>query len=53
MTIVWMVVGLAVVGALAAIVTFWRRRDPKADLGAVSNQWVAERRLGQSQDSQR
>ena len=49
----WLVVGLAGVGALVALVTAWRRRDPKTDLGSVSNQWVSERRLGQSQDSQR
>jgi uncharacterized iron-regulated membrane protein len=50
---VWMIVGLAGLGAIVAAVTSWRRHDPKTDLGSVSNQWVSERRLGQNQDTQR
>ena len=53
MITVWIVAGLAGIAAIVAIVTSLRRRDPKTDLGSVSNQWVSERRLGQTQDSQR
>jgi hypothetical protein len=44
---VWIVVGLAVVGVVIALVTAWQRRDPHADLGAVSNQWISEHRVDQ------
>jgi len=42
---VWVVVALAIVGAVIAIATSWQRRDPHGDLGAVSNQWISEHRL--------
>jgi hypothetical protein len=42
-----------VVGAVVALFTSWRRRDQFDDLGAVSNQWIAEQRLGQSNDPRR
>ena len=44
MSTVWIVVGLMISGVLAAIVR-WRKRARDTDLGAVSNQWVAEQRL--------
>jgi hypothetical protein len=50
---VWIVVGLGVACALVALVISRRRRDPFDDLGAVSHQWIAEQRLGQSNDPRR
>ena len=50
---VWIVVGLGVASALVALVVSRRRRDPFDDLGAVSHQWIAEQRLGQSNDPRR
>jgi hypothetical protein len=44
---VWVVVGLAVVVVIMALGMSWRRRDPHADLGAVSDQWISEHRLDQ------
>lgn len=50
----WIVVGLGIAGAVAALVTSWQRgRDQHADLGTVSHQWIAEHRLGQGTDSRR
>jgi hypothetical protein len=44
-TVVWIVVGLGVAGAVMALVSLRRRRSGHADLGVVSNQWIAEQRL--------
>ncbi len=49
----WIVIGLGVVGAVVALVASWRGGDRSADLGAVSNQWIAEHRLGSGQDWRR
>jgi hypothetical protein len=49
----WIVVGLVVAGAIIAFATSWRRRDRLDDLGAVSHQWMAEQRLGQTNDPRR
>jgi hypothetical protein len=46
-TVVWIVVGLGVAGAVMAVVGSWRRRGVQADLGAVSSQWIADQRLMQ------
>jgi hypothetical protein len=43
--------GLGIVGAGIALVSALHRRDQRTDLGAVSNQWISEHRLGQGQDS--
>ena len=43
----WVAVGLGVVGVVIALVMSWQRRDPRVDLGAVSNQWISEHRLDQ------
>ena len=51
MTTVWVMLGLGIVGAAIALVSAWHRRDQGTDLGAVSNQWISEHRLGQGQDS--
>jgi hypothetical protein len=50
---VWIVVGLGAIGAVAALITTWNRRDQPPDLGVVSRQWIAEQRLGQDPDSRR
>jgi len=39
--------------ALVALFTSWNRGGSSTDLGAVSNQWIAEHRLGSGQDSGR
>jgi len=49
--IAWVIVGVAVAGAVIAFVTSWRRGGRAADLGAVSDQWIAEHRLGSGPDS--
>lgn len=53
MNAVWVIVGLAVVGAVIALVTALQRSGPHGDLGTVSSQWISEHRLGQNQDSRR
>jgi hypothetical protein len=53
MIAVLIVLGLAVIGAVAALIATWTRRNQPADLGVVSRQWVAEQRLGQGPDSRR
>jgi len=50
---VWIVVGLVVAAAVIAFVSSWQRRGEHSDLGAVSNQWIAEHRFGQGNDSRR
>ncbi|HXD15827.1 MAG TPA: hypothetical protein VN654_02350 [Vicinamibacterales bacterium] len=47
---------LLVIGIMSAVVTlarFWARRNQDGDLGTVSHHWIAERRLGQGENSQR
>lgn len=53
MSTIWVVAGLAVVGAVIALVAAWQRGGPHADLGTVSSQWISEHRLGPNQDSRR
>lgn len=53
MSTLWVVVGLAIAAAVVALVTSWRRSDRPPDLGAVSNQWISEHRLGSGPDSHR
>jgi len=50
---IWVVVGLALVAAVVALIGMWQRADQRADMGAVSNQWISEHRLGQNNDSRR
>lgn len=52
-TAVWIILGVGIAGALVALMTSWPRRDQRADLGAVSHQWIAEHRSGQGQDPRR
>lgn len=53
MSAIWVVVGLAAVGAVIALVAALQRGGPHADLGTVSSQWISEHRLGSNQDSRR
>ncbi len=53
MNALWVLGGLAIAGALVALVTSWRHRGHQTDLGTVSNQWISEHRLGSGQDSHR
>jgi len=49
----WMfVLGFVVLAAILMIVR-WHGHGRQADLGSVSEQWVAEHRLSQAQDSHR
>jgi hypothetical protein len=51
-TTVWVVLALVIVIAGIAAVSALRRGSKQPDLGAVSNQWISEHRLGQQgQDS--
>jgi hypothetical protein len=47
---VWIVVGMAAVGAVIAVVASWQRGGPQTDLGSVSSQWISEHRLGSKQE---
>jgi hypothetical protein len=49
----WILLAVAIAGAVVMLVTSWVRRDRYLDLGTVSHHWIAEQRLGQSQNSQR
>jgi hypothetical protein len=49
----WVVLALGGAGAAVAVVTSWLRGSQAEDMGAVSNQWIAEHRLGSNQDSRR
>jgi hypothetical protein len=44
MSVVWIVVGVAIAGALAKGI-MRARRSSESDLGFVSHQWIAEHRL--------
>jgi hypothetical protein len=44
MNILWIAVGIAIVGVLATRVT-WTRQLRKSHLGFVSEHWLAEHRL--------
>jgi hypothetical protein len=52
MNIVWIVLGLGLVAAIAK--RAWAdERDAKSHLGSVSHRWLADHRLSQTSDSQR
>jgi hypothetical protein len=53
MSTVLVIAGVIVAAAIVALLTSWTRGGSPADLGAVSNQWIAEHRLGSGQDSRR
>jgi hypothetical protein len=50
---VWIVLGLGIAVAVLMFATSWLRRAQDVDLGSVSDQWIAEQRLGQGHDPQR
>jgi hypothetical protein len=43
---IWVVIGLGLVVAVAALLASWRRGSDAADMGAVSHQWLIEHRHG-------
>ena len=47
---IWVVVGLGLVAGLVALVSAWQSNQ-RADMGAVSSQWIAEHRMGSGNDS--
>lgn len=49
----WIVVAVGVAVAIVMLATSWLRRHQNVDLGSVSNQWIAEQRLGQGNDLRR
>jgi hypothetical protein len=53
MNTVWIVVAFSMAGIAIALVTSWRRSNTPESLGAVSDQWISEHRLGATQDSRR
>jgi hypothetical protein len=50
---IWVIVGLCLVGVIVALISMWQRGDQAADMGAVSNQWISEHRLGRNNESRR
>ena len=53
MSAIWLVVGLGLAAGVVALVSAWQRGDERADMGAVSSQWIAEHRMGSGDDSRR
>jgi hypothetical protein len=53
MSVIWIIGGLALAGAVIAVIASLQRGGPHADLGTVSSQWISEHRLGANQDSRR
>jgi hypothetical protein len=52
MNVLWIIVGLGVLAAIARTIA-WSHERREADLGFVSHHWVAEHRMAQAQDPQR
>jgi hypothetical protein len=50
---IWVVVGIGLVTGVVALISAWHRGAERADMGAVSSQWIAEHRLGAGNDSRR
>jgi hypothetical protein len=48
---VWLAMGVGVIGLAAAILMFARRHHQPADLGSVSDRWIAEQRAGKTSDA--
>ena len=51
MNTIWILAGIAIVGAVFALVLSWQRHNKEQDMGAVSHQWIAEHRMGHANDS--
>jgi predicted ferric reductase len=50
MTIVWIALGVGIVGILAMRIAWPDRRDARSHLGFVSHQWLADHRVSQVSD---
>ena len=53
MTIVWMLLGIGIVGVLVKRVAWPNDRDGLSHLGFVSHQWLAEHRVTHVSDPRR
>lgn len=53
MSTIWIIAGLCLLGVIVVLIGLWQRGDERADMGAVSSQWISEHRLGQNNDSRR
>ena len=51
MNTIWILSGVAIVGAISALLLSWQRHNKEQDMGAVSHQWIAEHRMGHANDS--
>jgi len=49
---IWIAIGVGLAACIVVLVTLWQRGGQRADMGAVSSQWIAEHRMG-SDDSRR
>jgi len=49
----WTAIGVGVVAVLAVVLGVAQRVGVRSDLGSVSDQWIAEHRLSQVQDTHR
>jgi hypothetical protein len=52
MGVIWIVFGVAIAGALAKRIVWARNRSSEANVGFVSDQWIAEHRLSYMSDAQ-
>jgi hypothetical protein len=52
-SLLWVFAALALLGVLPSLIQWSQRRAHQPDLGFVSDQWLAEQRLAQTQDPQR
>jgi hypothetical protein len=50
LNLAWFVGGIALAGIVIALIVSWYGRDRSADLGTVSQQWIAEQRSGSTRD---
>jgi hypothetical protein len=53
MGVIWIVVGVTIAGALAKGIMRAHNRSSESNLGFVSHQWIAERRLSWMSEAQR
>ena len=51
MNTIWILSGVAIVGAISALLLSWQRHNKEQDMGAVSHQWIAEHRMGHANNS--
>jgi hypothetical protein len=48
---IWVIVGLGIVGAIIALATSWARFDTHADIGTVSHPRIANQRTARSRST--